>query len=237
MQFCRDIVENNLPSIIYFHNHFVKFLNLVNKFLTSCDFKGEYAVDAPIEKDLVLTIPQDVHDTLLECRDNRNSKNWAVFCRGVCKHFKISAFSGFFEPNLKLMSQFSNFIVKQLDAIKFQEARNPLIANANDFNSLPMPTIAPTPPRLLEEAANDGEAAPEDATQPIFKEATGAKVLIHTLVTDFAENGVRLSSIGETQNVSQPTFDQIKVLDNLEKLKKQGQSLTDDQKALIGGKK
>lgn len=49
-KYCRDIVEHTLPNLMFFHIHINKYLNLISKFLLSCDFKGDYQVDVPIPK-------------------------------------------------------------------------------------------------------------------------------------------------------------------------------------------
>jgi hypothetical protein len=50
-KFCRDIVEHSLESLILFHVDIVKLLNLVTRLLVSCDFRGEFNVDAQFPKE------------------------------------------------------------------------------------------------------------------------------------------------------------------------------------------
>lgn len=41
-KFCRDIVENSLPSLLLFHVDIVKLLNLTTRMLEFCDYRGLY---------------------------------------------------------------------------------------------------------------------------------------------------------------------------------------------------
>lgn len=52
-KFCRDIVENSLNSLLFFHIDLVKYANLISKFLLSCDSKGNFEADIPIPEDIV----------------------------------------------------------------------------------------------------------------------------------------------------------------------------------------
>lgn len=49
-KFCRDIVENSLPTLMLFHDDIIKLLNYVTRFLVSCDFRGEFNMDAIFPK-------------------------------------------------------------------------------------------------------------------------------------------------------------------------------------------
>lgn len=50
-KFCRDLVEHSLQSLILFHVDIIKLLNLITRLVTSCDFRGEFNVDATFPKE------------------------------------------------------------------------------------------------------------------------------------------------------------------------------------------
>ena len=52
-KFCRDIIENTLTSLLFFHVHINKYANLVSKFLLSCDKKGDYQPNVKIPLDVI----------------------------------------------------------------------------------------------------------------------------------------------------------------------------------------
>jgi len=52
-KFCRDVVENTLESLLFFHIHLNKFSNLVSKFLLSCDDRGEYNSDIALPMEYI----------------------------------------------------------------------------------------------------------------------------------------------------------------------------------------
>lgn len=39
---CRIISKNTLKFLLYFEIHFIKFINLMQRFLTSCNYKGKF---------------------------------------------------------------------------------------------------------------------------------------------------------------------------------------------------
>lgn len=127
-KFCRDIVENNLPTLVYFHSHFVKYLNLVTKFVSSCDFKGEFNLDAVVSANLTFTVDEEVKKDLLECRDYRNMRDWFVYCKDICENFDLGEFSDYFEPNREQYLDYIEYLDEQLEVVRFEEQRNPLLA-------------------------------------------------------------------------------------------------------------
>ena len=72
-KFCRDMVENTLPTLVFFHVDIVKYINLVSKFLLSCDHKGDYMADVPIPEKLIFVPDQNIVKQLKDCKSERNS--------------------------------------------------------------------------------------------------------------------------------------------------------------------
>lgn len=67
-KFCRDIVEHNLPNLLFFHVHFNRYANLVNKFLYSCDFKGDFSAENPIPRMELFLEDPSISGPLLKCK-------------------------------------------------------------------------------------------------------------------------------------------------------------------------
>lgn len=44
-EFCRDIIENSLPSLIYYHENLVILGELITNFLAGCDYKGVFDLE------------------------------------------------------------------------------------------------------------------------------------------------------------------------------------------------
>ncbi len=72
-KFCRDVVENTLPVLLFFHSNIVKYSNLVSKFLVSCDHKGDYMADVKIPKEYLFIIDEKIEKDLRGCTVERNS--------------------------------------------------------------------------------------------------------------------------------------------------------------------
>lgn len=231
-QFCRDMTESTLPSMIYLHNHFVKYLNLITKFVMSCDFKGDFNLDAIVPTNMTLTIDAKLKQEIYECRDYRNTKDWFIYCRSYCNNFKMTAFSEFFQPNLHMYGEYTRFLRKQLAFLKDEEMRNPLVANADNGSSSTGGKKVKL--RLLNEKKKD-----KDVDNVIFKPASGSRMILSEMETAFESDGLNLYQTGLKSQISQAVFDQLKTLANLKKMRESGQKLTPEQKGLINnvGKK
>lgn len=83
--FCRDIVENSLNNLLFFHVDMVKYANLVSKFLLSCDKKGNFEADVPLPEDVIFVHDEAHTRSLTQCRANRNKTSWFVHCTKVCE--------------------------------------------------------------------------------------------------------------------------------------------------------
>lgn len=230
-QFCRDITEHTLPTMMYFHNHFVKYLNLITKFVMSCDFKGDFNLDAIVPTNMTFTIDEELKQDLYECRDYRNTKDWFIYCKDYCSNFELTKFSEFFEPNLHLYGHYIEFLERQLEHLEDEELRNPLIANADSVAGGSAPAGAKHKKvklRLLNEKAHDAEH-----DNIVFKPAMGARMIVGEMETEFEEDGMNLYQVGERAQISEAIFNQLKTLSNLKKMSKSGQSLTPAQKSLL----
>lgn len=83
-KFCRDIVENTLPTLKFFTIDINKYSNLISKFLLSCDSKGDYLADVPVPTDYLFLADETDSELLEGCKNERNSSDWFLKCEGVC---------------------------------------------------------------------------------------------------------------------------------------------------------
>merc|ERR1711976_72692 len=109
-KFCRDIIENTLASLLFLHVHLNKYANLVSKFLLSCDYKGDYQIDVSIPKKYLFISDELNEKNLIGCRNERNNKSWFVYCRPICEKFKFATYSDFFEPEIKKIKLYTEFL-------------------------------------------------------------------------------------------------------------------------------
>ena len=52
-KFCRDIIENNLPSLLIYHVDIIKLLNVSTRLVSNCDFRGNYNLDAVFPNEFI----------------------------------------------------------------------------------------------------------------------------------------------------------------------------------------
>lgn len=125
-EFCRDIITNSLHSLLYFHVYFVKYTTLLSRFVTSCDFKGEF-FDRPIDPKYVFKSQGDHHKLLNKCFLERNKSDWFEACEGICKNFNFMEYPTFFEPHLKKYVKYTKYIKKHIKEIEKDELKDKLL--------------------------------------------------------------------------------------------------------------
>ena len=195
-KFCRDIVENTLPVQLLFHVDIVKHANLVTKFVSSCDFTGTYNLDAVVPSNYTFAVVNDDMQDLQACRDNRNKREWFSYCKDICVEFKIASFSNFFQPNLQLISSYTNYLTTTLNTLTAAQSSRPL------FGALSTPTGSSNK-RIL--AADDGKC------KHIFKPSISGKVDLTTWQTEFLLIGISLHDEGTNSLINEQTYSSVKV--------------------------
>lgn len=86
-KFCRDIIEHNLPTLLYQHRNFIKLGNLVSQLLAGCDFNGMFNVNGLPPKEVVFKLNQETIKTLMKCDSFANHKSWFSYCVDTCDFF------------------------------------------------------------------------------------------------------------------------------------------------------
>lgn len=174
-RFCRDITANTLHVMLYFHLHFTKFLNLVGTFLSTCDNRGRFNDKAALSPVYIFHTSAKARNEIEKCKTFRNDPNWFKMCEPLCRNFKLTKFSPFFQPHLKKYRMYSEFLAARIRHIKVMEANDPL--------NQPAPPIG----RLLENQSKMSiddrklSAAKPAAKAPAKKKKKGKPSLVERL--------------------------------------------------------
>lgn len=120
--FCRSLLGSSLNPLLYFHVHFVKYLNLVTKFVLSCDFKGDYT-ESSLPLNYLFKEDEDA-GLLKECKKYRNEANWLKKCKEVCGKFHPSLINDFFKPKIIQYFYYEQYLMEKLDGIDIDEFNN-----------------------------------------------------------------------------------------------------------------
>lgn len=132
---CRVMTEKTLGPMLYFHVHLNKYINLVTKFMTSCDFRGDYELDVVMPREFIFTANDDIKKSLGECKLYRNTKQWLVYCKDVCEKFTIGKFDAFFEPNRIKVAKYTLYLKRLIKEYIRKEKSMPLFNTNIDGGS------------------------------------------------------------------------------------------------------
>jgi hypothetical protein len=127
--FCRSMIEAGLPFLLFFHNDVVKFVNLISKYLVSCDFKGDYDTEALIPKKMIFFQDELTSHKLDDCRRYRNTKEWMAYCSPICEHFNMARIDDFFLPNIHQIESYNTWMRQMVDSKKTEHMHNPMFAS------------------------------------------------------------------------------------------------------------
>lgn len=196
-KFCRDIVENSLGPLLVFHVDMMKYLNLVTKFVTSCDHRGEYNLDAAFPKNFTFFEVTENREMLEACRANRNKRDWFSYCKDVCMNFHVYSFASFFEPNVNEIRGYNDFLKDQLQIMSNQQLASALLGPKE---------AAPGKSRVLAEAPATGSKA------AIYKRGLGPKVDLSMWTVDFRIGGISLHDEGLNSLITTTMYNQVKTV-------------------------
>lgn len=193
-KFCRDIVESSLGPMLVFHVDMMKYLNLVSKFVTSCDTRGEYNLEAEFPKNLTFFEVSETKDMLESCRENRNKRDWFAYCKDVCMNFEVYSFATFFEPNIAQITEYNGFLQEALTTMANFQVTHALL-NKDE--------AAKPKGRVL-------ETTDEPKKKPIYKPGLGPKVNLMDWNIDFAVSGISLRDEGRNSLITDTMYNSIK---------------------------
>lgn len=110
---CRDIIDYNLHSLLYFAGHLPRIANLLTRFVVSCKMTGEFT-EKTIDNKYIFQASNTVMTGVSKCRDVRNEQNWMKECKHICENFTMLNFPSFFIPNLETFKNFNEFFTENL---------------------------------------------------------------------------------------------------------------------------
>lgn len=230
-KFCRDIVEHTLPVVIFWYDDVVKYLNLVSKFLMSCDYKGDYKAEALIPKEIIFLEDELTARHLAECRDFRNKKSWFAYCGDLCHAFSINRFSDFYEPHKEQIVQYTEFIKTTVHKIQMMEGKDPSFKEP--------PKTKKTINRILFDKDHRNEEKRKDAQDSqypvIFQSGLQSKVKLEVFKSIFGGDGVSLFDDGRNSLINTEMYNEIKTKLHLEHIStRTSPSLNSTDKRLVG---
>lgn len=243
--FCRDMTEATLIPLLYFHSHVNKLLNLVTRFMTSCDFKGEFKLDIPIKKEHQFKTDPKIFKELDECKTFRNKKRWFVYCGDICNKFNVMKFEPFFEPNKLKIAEYVVHLKKLIKVYIDEKKKMPLFGPVRMLAAkAPAKKAAPKPGAAKKDAKKKKKlpdkllllikALKKAPKTPVFKEDPAAVIKASAYLTRFETFGIDLCESGKATLFTSTMFNQIKTIVNLKKLASQkGSGLTRAQRKMI----
>ena len=230
--FCRDMTEATLIPLLYFHAHINKLLNLVTRFMTSCDFKGEFKLDIPIKKEYLFKTDPKTFKQLDECKTFRNKKRWFVYCGDICNKFNVMHFDAFFEPNKLKIAEYVVHLKKLIKAYIDEKKKMPLFGPVRMLATKAAPAKKAAAPagktkkdpkkkKLPDKLILLIKALKKQKKTPVFKEDPAAVIKASAYRSEFQTFGIDLNDSGKATLFTTAMFDQIKTIVNLAKLAKQ----------------
>lgn len=249
--FCRTTVEETLMPMLFLHVDIVKYVNMVSKFFVSCDFKGDYDVDALIPKKHIFFTHQEDVDKLSDCRNNRNKKEWMAYCSPYCQHFSAVNLDLFYEPNIEKVEEYIIWIEEQIHEKKTEHHKHPMFKEGKKGKK-------GKEQRILEEkmVKDDGKDKKDERKLDdkkkkkappgmppkhdildvqVFKSKMTSKVDLTGYMINFAEDGVNLFSDGANAVITNDMYNEVKTLMHLTKMTKKSQGIIGGIVHLFGG--
>lgn len=212
-KYCRDVTANTLHVLLYFHLHFGRYLNLVTRFVTSCNVKGVYR-DVQPEGVPKFSVTPKLYNDLTNCKNYRNAPNWYDHCSHICKSFSMIKYDDYFAPNLKKFHRFNRFLTKQLDKLDKQAVMMKLLTEEKlkktrllgESSTLPTPIVDNKPDDFSAKQNEELQAFMEEMARfkdnpVVIKSAGDAIVDLNSFITAYEEIGIDPFVIGKNTNI------------------------------------
>ena len=199
-KFCRDIVESTLPTLIFFYDDIILYLNFATRFLESCNYKAVYKSIEDVPDKLKFKPDEKLSKTLNDCAENRNKQSWLNSCAPICENFSIARLNEFFEPRRKEIENYIEYIKKVMQKHKSMDGKEEKKSTSS---------------RILEEKPKDG-AKPAEPTKP---KITGPAVYLPIDSKDndlevykilFEDTGISLHDEGRNSLINHQTYVEVK---------------------------
>ena len=111
--FCRNIVSQTLPSVMYLKLHIPKYMNLLTAFVSKCNINATFnKTDLPSGIYNVIDPALDI--SLTTCFNQRNLNDWLKPCLPICNAFQIGQVNPLFIPNFSTYNATIGYIAQAL---------------------------------------------------------------------------------------------------------------------------
>lgn len=253
--FCRTTVEETLMPMLFLHVDIVKYVNMVSKFFVSCDFKGDYDVDALIPKKHIFFSHAEDVNKMTDCRNNRNKKEWMAYCSSYCQHFSMVNLDLFYEPNIEKVEEYIPWIEEQIHEKKTEHHKHPMFAEKKDKKKKDGKQQRILEAKITKDDGKDDKKKKEERELKdkkekkfpgmpekhnildvqVFKSKMTSKVDLTGYTINFAEDGVNVFSDGANAVITNDMYNEVKTLMHLTKMTKKSDGLVGNIIHLFGG--
>lgn len=96
--FCRNIVSQTLPSVIYLKLHIPKYMNLLTAFVSNCNMTTTFNKKG-LPSGIFNVIDPTLDTSLTSCFKQRNLNGWLEPCLPICNAFQIGRVNPLFIPD------------------------------------------------------------------------------------------------------------------------------------------
>jgi len=207
-RFCRSIIENTFSSLILYKVDMVKLLNIVTRFLTQCDFRGEFDYQAKLPNEFIFSVPEEDKYEITKCRDNINNQFWLSYCKPICKKFSMYEYADYFEPNIALIYDYNEYLHETIKK-KFKEEMVFPIANKYLYNKMPK-ELKEKMPRQLQEQDEKKMNEIELRDKAIYTKGLAQRVNLAIWTTDYLEDGFDPYSVGLASAISETNYNEVR---------------------------
>ena len=243
--FCRTVVEKTLPNLLFLHVDIVKYVNMVSKFMVSCDFKGDYESEALIpKKHIFFQHDEDAH-VLNDCRKYRNKKEWMAYCAPVCSHFSMVNLNLFFEPNIEKIEAYIPWLEEQIHEKKIEHLKHPMFGKNGRILTAADKKAAEKAEKekaqkekmarqKLKDSKNDKSKKKEPLIEykrpdildiHVFKAKMTSKVDLTGYTINFATDGLSPYEYGNMSVIIQNTYNEVQTIMHLSRMTKKTNSV------------
>lgn len=119
--FCRSLLKNTFPVLMYFHFDYIQYVNLISKFMTSCDYRGKF-FKTPVPPQYIFKISHQDVKLLNTCKKYRNNKElWFRNCEKICNKFSPTKMNKYFIPHMRQISKYNKFLKRQIKFLEKEE--------------------------------------------------------------------------------------------------------------------
>lgn len=231
-KFCRNIVENTLPSLIYIQSHIIIVANLVSNMINSCNFRGIYGIIKPVPKTIFFKMDKKSVRDLEKCKLYRNDKSWYVYCKPICEKFNLTVYSKYFEGDQIMIKNWLKFVMKKLKKIiinskkpkkiKLKKKKKRILEGLKKFDLKKKGNELKKIKINQEKENSENRILAAKNIKPkgqVFITVPSGKMILNTYKAKFRKEGLSPFSNGSTTIINEIMFNQIKRLINQQKAK------------------